>query len=204
MEGISSWVAPIATAIAACMTASNLGSRVTGWGFVVFTVGSIAWTAYGIATDQTNLLWQNLFLTAVNILGIWRWLGRQARFDDGAAAAAKDSDQAAGPTLFPVSILTSARVEAQDGTSVGAALDAMARCSDGGIEYVVVGKGGIGGVGESLHAIPWKVIRVVDGTVVVRLNEPQLEQLAPIEPSHWPARPQALPASSSPSYVAGG
>src|SRR4051812_34927976 len=82
MEDFSSWIAPIATAIAACMTASNLGSRVTGWGFVVFTVGSVAWTSYGAATGQSNLVWQNLFLTAVNLVGIWRWLGRQARLDD--------------------------------------------------------------------------------------------------------------------------
>ena len=40
---IAGWIAPIATAIAAIMTASNLGTRVTGWGFVVFAVGSIAW-----------------------------------------------------------------------------------------------------------------------------------------------------------------
>ena len=39
METIASWVAPIATTIAALMTASNLGSRVTGWGFT--GIGSI-------------------------------------------------------------------------------------------------------------------------------------------------------------------
>ena len=52
MEDIAGWVAPIATMIAAMMTAANLGPRVTGWGFVVFTVGSIAWSTVAIATDQ--------------------------------------------------------------------------------------------------------------------------------------------------------
>ena len=69
MESIASWVAPIATTIAALMTASNLGSRVTGYGFVVFTIGSIAWAALGIATGQPNLLWQNVILTGLNLFG---------------------------------------------------------------------------------------------------------------------------------------
>ena len=37
-----SWVATIATIIAASMTAANLGSRITGYGFAVFLVGSLA------------------------------------------------------------------------------------------------------------------------------------------------------------------
>ena len=55
MIEIAEWVAPIATMIAALMTAANLGPRVTGWGFVVFTVGAIAWAAIGLATGQSNL-----------------------------------------------------------------------------------------------------------------------------------------------------
>src|SRR6201999_4586061 len=57
---IAEWVAPIATMIAALMTASNLGPRVTGWGFVVFTIGAIAWALIGLTTGQSNLLWQNV------------------------------------------------------------------------------------------------------------------------------------------------
>jgi len=66
------------------MTASNLGARVTGWGFVVFTVGAAAWIVVGIATNQTQLLWGNIFPGFVNLFGIWRWLGRRARFSDAA------------------------------------------------------------------------------------------------------------------------
>lgn len=190
MEEISSWAAPIATAIAACMTAANLGSRVTGWGFVVFTIGSIGWTTYGIATGQPNLLWQNLFLTAVNILGVWRWLGRQARFDDGAATAARESADAPGPTLFPLSSLTSAPVQAASGEAVGSAVDAMARCRDGGIDYLVVSRGGLGGLGESLHAIPWKRITVHDATIVTDLDAEDFASSEALDPTHWPARPR--------------
>lgn len=39
VEAVAAWVAPVATMIAAVMTAANLGARVTGWGFVVFVIG---------------------------------------------------------------------------------------------------------------------------------------------------------------------
>lgn len=188
MEDVSSWIAPVATAIAACMTAANLGARITGWGFVVFTVGSIAWTTYGVTTGQSNLLWQNLFLTAVNLFGIWRWLGRQAKLDDGAKAAAIKSEQHDGPTLFPVSLLTSAQLESRDGEAIGTTVDAMARRNDGGIDYLVVGKGGVGGVGETLHALPWDQVNVKAGKVVADLTLGDIEMLDAIDPADWPSR----------------
>ena len=102
MEDAAGWIAPIATMIAAMMTAANLGPRVTGWGFVVFTVGSLAWSTVAIATGQANLLWTNGFLTLVNLVGIWRWLGREAKYDDGAKTARSESDaMRAAPALFP-------------------------------------------------------------------------------------------------------
>jgi hypothetical protein len=190
MEEISSWVAPIATAIAACMTAANLGSRVTGWGFIVFTVGSIGWTTYGAATGQTNLVWQNIFLTLVNMVGIWRWLGRQAKLDDGARAASEQSAAEPGPTLFPASTLTSATLETRDGEALGSAVDAMIRCSDGRIAYLVVGKGGVGGLGETLHALPWQQVRLEPGRIIAAIDPASFDRLETIDPRSWPARPQ--------------
>ena len=87
MEMIASWVAPVATTIAALMTASNLGTRITGWGFAVFLIGSIAWGILGLVTDQPSLVWQNVILSILNLFGIWRWLGRQARIEEGARIA---------------------------------------------------------------------------------------------------------------------
>lgn len=72
MGDIAGWVAPVATMIAAIMTAANLGARVTGWGFVVFVIGSVSWSIVGISSGQNNLLWTNGFLTLVNVIGVWR------------------------------------------------------------------------------------------------------------------------------------
>ena len=77
--------------MAAMMTAANLGARVTGWGFIVFTLGSICWSLVGLQSGQTNLVATNVFLTCVNLVGIWRWLGRQRGYEDGARAASRSS-----------------------------------------------------------------------------------------------------------------
>lgn len=91
METIANWVAPIATTIAAVMVAANLGTRITGLGFIVFSIGSVGWIVIGAATDQPSLMWQNVFLLFVNIVGIWRWLGIRARYEKGAGAATMTS-----------------------------------------------------------------------------------------------------------------
>ena len=157
---------------------------------VVFTVGSLAWTAYGAATGQTNLVWQNLFLTGVNLIGIWRWLGRQARLDEGARSASEKSQAHPGPTLFPVSTLTSAALEDEAGEQIGSAVDAMIRCDDGRVEYLVLGKGGVGGVGETLHALPWDRVRLTPGKVVTRLSAEEVAALPQVDPTDWPSAPR--------------
>src|SRR6478735_2046165 len=86
--------------IAAMMTAANLGARLTGWGFVVFTVGSLGWATVALSSGQTNLLATNCFLTLVNAVGIWRWLGRQRVYEDGGKSASQASRRAAAPSLF--------------------------------------------------------------------------------------------------------
>jgi hypothetical protein len=96
--------------LAALIVASNLGARITGIGFIVFTVGSVSWTILGLTTEQPNLLWQNVVLTGLNLFGVWRWLGWQARIEEGGDAAARESRSEPGETLFPVSLLMKAKV----------------------------------------------------------------------------------------------
>jgi hypothetical protein len=190
MTDIAAWIAPIATTLAAIMTAANLGTRVTGWGFVVFTVGSVGWSAYALGTGQSGLLWQNLFLTVVNGIGIWRWLGRQASLDKGARAATLASAAAPDPTLFPASSLTSGTVEGR-GAALGTAVDAMVRCRDGGIAYVVVSQGGLGGVGETLRALPWEHVTLTADGLRADLSPEQAEVLQAVERTAWPSKPPA-------------
>jgi hypothetical protein len=188
MEGIAAWVAPIATMIAAVMTAANLGARVTGWGFVVFTVGSIGWSIVGIASGQQNLLWTNAFLTLVNAIGIWRWLGRQARYDEGGAAATERSAAIARvPTLFAVGSLAGAKLIGRDGEDIGTVIEGMMRCADSQLAYIVVSEGGIGGVGERLHALLPAEITFTQGQATCRLSADELAARPALAADAWPA-----------------
>jgi sporulation protein YlmC with PRC-barrel domain len=190
MEELAGWVAPIATALAAMMTASNLGTKITGWGFVVFTVGSLAWILVAIATDQTNLLLTNGFLMIVNVIGIWRWLGRQATYDKGARAAEAESEQAKGPELFQVSGLPGRAVENSAGDALGHVVDAMAECQSGRIAYLVVREGTEAAISERLHALQWDKV-IVDQDRVRLTGSGGLKALPEIAPAHWPARTKA-------------
>ena len=188
MESIASWVAPIATTIAALMTASNLGSRVTGWGFAVFLIGSIAWATLGAATGQPNLVWQNIILSALNIFGIWRWLGRQQQIESGAGKAAEASEQATSETLFPASLLSSAELRGRDGGSLGTAVDAMVGCGSGRVAYLVVAEGGVAGIGETLRRVDWSDVKADATGFAAPLDEPAFARLPKLERDRWPAR----------------
>ena len=188
MEQTISWVATAATIAAASITASNLGSRITGYGFIIFTFGSICWFAFGLMSGQQALVWTNAVLTFLNLFGVWRWLGRQTRIEEGAKAGAQDSRQTPGEDLFALSMLTKAPLSAADGTELGRLVDAMAGCSSGRLQYLVVSEGGVAGVGETLRRLPWHDCRVVDERVVTALDPAAFSGLERIEAGHWPAR----------------
>ncbi|WP_242464847.1 PRC-barrel domain-containing protein [Rhodospirillum rubrum] len=159
LETLAGWSAPIATAIAAIMTASNLSARVTGWGFVVFTIGSLSWSVVGLTTGQTTLLMTNGFLTLVNMLGVWRWLGRQAHYEDIGQTAVSLSETSAAPTLVTAGALPGMSVHAEGGESVGTVVEAMLDSDSGRLRFVVVGRGGVSGIGEALVAIDRGALR---------------------------------------------
>lgn len=186
MTHLISWVATAATIIAACMTASNLGSRVSDFGFAVFTLGSVAWLATGLLTHQPALTWTNVVLTFLNSFGVWRWLGRQAQVEEGGRAAAEASETTPGEPLFPVSML-GAPVRC-GGDGVGNCVDAMAGCGSGKLAYIVVSQGGVAGVGETLRRLPWSDVRVEGNAVLSRLKTEQFTRLEELAKDEWPAR----------------
>jgi hypothetical protein len=185
---IAGWVAPAATMIAAMMTAANLGARVTGFGFVVFTIGSVAWSVVGLTSGQTNLVVTNGFLTLVNAVGIWRWLGRQARYEKGGEQAARASQRRPVRSLFPAGLIAGASVTDADGNTLGTIVDAMLRCEDNAIEYLVLSTGGVGGVGETLHAV--SPARLTFATDAIRFDgsPDDARALPSIETDRWPER----------------
>ena len=190
---LAGWVAPIATMIAAMMTAANLGARLTGWGFVVFTLGSVCWAAIGMASGQTNLVATNVFLTLVNLVGIWRWLGRQRAYEDGGRAAERASRASASPSLFTATGIAATPVECRDGTSIGKAVEALLECGSGRVSYLVVASSAAGSMGEELRAIPRDVIRFEGKRIVTSLDVEGFAAVPPLEPGDWPATAPICP-----------
>lgn len=182
-----SWVATAATVIAASMTAANLGSRITGYGFVVFTLGALCWIAVGAISDQPALMWTNVVLTVLDIFGVWRWLGRQAKVEEGARAASAASEQTPGEALFPVSLLSRAAVRGREG-ELGRCIDAMAGCASGQVSYVVISQGGVAGVGETLRRLPWHVAKVDGDTLVAQIGVNEVNEFEELPRDQWPAR----------------
>ena len=188
MESIVTWVAPVATTIAALMTATNLCSRITGYGFVIFTIGSLAWFTLGITTGQANLLWQSIILTGLNLFGIWRWLGRQAKIEDGGTTAQADSLASTSETLFPASLLTKAKLIGADGTQFGSSVEAMLGSRSGRPAYLVIAEGGVGGVGETLRRVEWNDASVECDRLRTSLTPAAFALADELTKDQWPAR----------------
>jgi hypothetical protein len=172
--------------IAAMMTAANLGARVTGWGFVVFTVGSISWSIVGMASGQTNLLATNGFLTLVNGVGIWRWLGRQRAYEDGGKSAQAASRRSSSSTLFTATGMGGMPVVDSSGEAVGKSVEALIACDRGEVSYVVVASGGLGGIDETLRAVARDDIRFACDRLELLITSDEFEDLEPLAAGDWP------------------
>lgn len=190
MEQVAGWIAPIATVLAAMMTAANLGPRITGWGFALFGVGAVGWCTVALLTHQPNLLWTNGFLLLVDIVGVWRWLGRAARLEDGAKAATTKSERGPAPALFPVASLQDRPIEGRSGDVVATVIGAMAENISGRIAYLVVRIGGMAGINETLRVLDWRDIEAGE-TFHTHLDEAALAALRPLDADDWPGRAPA-------------
>ncbi len=72
---IIEWYATISGVVAALMLASDLGRKVTGFGFVLFCTMNIAWIVHARSQPEGGgLMWQNGILFAVNLLGVYQYL----------------------------------------------------------------------------------------------------------------------------------
>ena len=183
-----SWFATAATVTAALITASNLGARITGYGFIVFLFGSVAWLAVGIMTGQPALLWTNAILTGLNMFGIWRWLGRQTQMEEGAGAAEAASRHTPGETLFPASLLMRAPILDAEGADIGRSVDAMIGAHSGQIHYFVVSAGGLAGVGERLHRVDRGQAAFDEDRLRLSIGRSAFDRLPLLPRDHWPAR----------------
>ncbi len=186
MNATAQWLAPVTTMVAALMTAANLGARVTGWGFVVFTLGSICWIIVGLQGHQDNLMITNGFLTLVNAVGVWRWLGRQARYESVGASAEAAGVSPRVPSVFAATAITGREIVNDAGTSLGEAIEAIIDCRTGTIRHIVIRFGGVGGVGEQIVAIPLADVSLGVKSMRTHLSPQALAALPRLDEDQWP------------------
>ena len=184
------WIAVTATIVAALLTAANLGARVTGSGFVMYTLASAIWIATGVMNDfePLSVVVMHSVLLFINLFGVWRWLGRERRYEDSREHAQKRSRWAHVPTLFSAGSMIGSSVAGRGTDSLGTVVDAMFNSDKKSIAYVVISEGGIAGAGETLRAVPPEHLKFEDESIVCDLSESDWRALPPIENDHWPTK----------------
>ena len=176
-----SWMAAVATIVGASLTAANANARVTGYGFVAFTAGSVLWVTHGVTTDQPSLLWANAFLLVINAIGVWRWLFTRARQEKGAKMASVASIYADAPTVRPATGVIGARIVDETGDDVGPIVDFLMRCEDHGPAYYVVKSA------RGLVPVKASEICMASDSVKLAIPREQLDQRDTLEQDRWPA-----------------
>ena len=74
MNGPLEWIAAIGTVIAAALLASDLGRKVTGWGFVLFCAVAVTWIVAGLTSGAMPIAAMNAILLLINLWGVWQFL----------------------------------------------------------------------------------------------------------------------------------
>ncbi len=145
---------------------------------VIFTLGSISWVIIGLGSGQSNLIVTNGFLALVNTVGVWRWLGRQARYEAaGNAAEAAGQPSAAASVIAASSILGRAVID-PSGEPAGEAVETILDCRTGTIRHLIVRFGGVGGIGEYIVALPLADICLDEKVLTTRLSAQAVASLA--------------------------
>ena len=78
-----------------------------------------------------------------------------------------------------------------EGRTIGKTVDAMAGCHDGAIQFFVVSQGGIGGIGEQLHALGWGEAEIEGDAVRTRIDQDAFSRRPALNPSEWPDSAEA-------------
>lgn len=86
MTDTLNWFASLTCIAAALLVSINAGAKVSGVGFVVFSVSSAAWVAAATLEGEPPLAVQNMVLLAINLFGVYRYLWRPVRMDRRADA----------------------------------------------------------------------------------------------------------------------
>ncbi len=105
--------------------------------------------------------------------------------------------------------IMSARIVSPQGETLGRVHDIVLTPDLNGVSYLAVSRGGILGMGGTLHAIPWSAVSLgLNDTYVAPITVGQLKQSRGFHPANWPSSAEGVwPAASvdrgeTPAYSA--
>lgn len=74
MQDVLRWLASAFTMGSGLVIAARVRAQLMGWAFVGLTVGSVIWIFAGYLASDYALTAQNIAITLINFVGIYRWL----------------------------------------------------------------------------------------------------------------------------------
>src|SRR5689334_5603483 len=74
MQELLRWCASLLTILPGIVIAARVRPLWTGWAFVALTAGALTWIVVASMARDYALLAQNIAITVINCLGIYRWL----------------------------------------------------------------------------------------------------------------------------------
>jgi sporulation protein YlmC with PRC-barrel domain len=98
-----------------------------------------------------------------------------------------------GPELMAASTLVGDNVMSSAGEHVGKIAAIMLDVRSGHIAYAALSTGGILGMGDTLHAIPWSALTLdaIDKCFVVDIPAQRLKDEPGFDKDHWPSEADA-------------
>lgn len=111
-------------------------------------------------------------------------MGTLQKAQDGASVTVA----VAGPHLMSCDVLVGEIVVNRADEALGELAHLMFDMASGRIAYVVLARGGVLGLGERLHAIPWSAV-TLDAQrqcLVVDIARERMESAPGFDRSHWP------------------
>ena len=95
-----------------------------------------------------------------------------------------------GGELVGASSLSGQRVLTRQGEAIGSVSELMLDVQRGRIAYAVVAYGGFMGLGERLHAIPWRALRIEGDHLVLDAERSTFLGAPGFDKEHWPHTPE--------------
>jgi hypothetical protein len=74
MQETLRWCASLLTIVPGIVIAARVRPVWMGWAFVALTAGALIWIAVASLANDLALLAQNIAITIINCVGIYRWL----------------------------------------------------------------------------------------------------------------------------------